>query len=145
VIAVLDATALIATLNDEPAGAEVLDVIRHRAAAISAANLAEAIDILVGRHHVDEALLRSVLGPVLGESVTVVAIDESIAWAAAAIRARRHHRSRSPLTLGDCLLLATAASHDGRVRTSDRDVIAAARAEGLEVIPLPDSAGRRPS
>ncbi len=144
-IEVLDANALIATLNDEPAGPEVLDVIRHGAAVISAANLAEAIDVLVRRHRVDEALLRSVLGPVLGESVTVVAIDEAIAWAGAAIRARRYHRARSPLSLGDCLLLATAASRDGRVRTSDRDLIAAARAEDVEVIPLPDSTGRRPS
>lgn len=144
-IDVLDASALIATLNDEPSGSEVLAVIRQGAAAISGANLAEAIDILVRRHRVDEPLLRSILGPVLDESVTVVAVDESIAWAGAAIRARRYHRSRSPLSLGDCLLLATAATREGRVRTSDRDVIAAARAEGLEVIPLPDSAGRRPS
>jgi predicted nucleic acid-binding protein len=48
------------------------------------------------------------------------------------------------LSLADCFLLATASRLGAAVATSDPAVAATARAESLELVGLPDSAGRRP-
>jgi rRNA-processing protein FCF1 len=57
---------------------------------------------------------------------------------------RRYHRTRAPLSLADCLLLAAARGAQAIVATADRPLAGAARAEGIEVAALPDSRGRRP-
>lgn len=141
--AVLDAFALIALALDEPAAAEVEATVRRGDCSVSAVNLAEAIDQL-GRVHgrsVDE--LRGAFAPVLGEAISVVAADEAVAWRAAELRRRHYRRRQSELSLADCVALSTACPSD-RLATSDPPLARAARAEGIDVLALPDTAGRRP-
>lgn len=139
---VLDAYALGALLLDEPAAAEVEAVVRDDAA-ISSVNLAEALDVALRIHGLPVDRVQEAVEPLLATSVAVLWPTEREAWGAAHIRARYYHRRENPLSLADCLLLATAADTDG-VATADPGVARAARDEGIRVIALPDSSGARP-
>lgn len=140
---VLDAFALVALALDEPAASEVESALRRGDCTVSAVNLAEALDQLgrVHRHARDD--LHGAFAPVLGESLSVLAADEVIAWRAAELRRRHYRRRGSELSLADCVALATAHPGD-RLATADPPLARAARAEGIEVLALPDTEGRRP-
>jgi uncharacterized protein with PIN domain len=140
----LDAFALIALLRDEPAADEVETILRRGEAAMSAVNLAEALDVLQRVDGIDRARLDTLTGPLIRESLALLAVDERTARDGADIRARRYHRTRAPLSLADCLLLAAARGAQAVVATADRPLASAARAEEIEVAALPDSRGRRP-
>ena len=140
----LDAFALVALLRDEPAADEVETILRRGDAAMSAVNLAEALDVLQRVDEVDRARLDAVTGPLINESVKLLVVDEPTARDGADVRARRYHRTRSPLSLADCLLLAAALQARAAVATADRPLARAAQAEGIEITALPDSRGRRP-
>jgi uncharacterized protein with PIN domain len=140
----LDAFALIALLRDEPAADEVETILRRGEAAMSAVNLAEALDVLQRVDGVDRARLDALTGPLIRESLALLAVEEQTARDGADIRARRYHRTRAPLSLADCLLLAAARGAQAVVATADRPLASAARAEEIEVAALPDSRGRRP-
>lgn len=140
----LDAFALIALLRDEPAADEVEAILRRGEAAMSAVNLAEALDVLQRVDGVDRARLDALTGPLIRESLALLAVEERTARDGADIRARRYHRTRAPLSLADCLLLAAARGAQAVVATADRPLASAARAEEIEVAALPDSRGRRP-
>lgn len=131
----LDAFALIALLADEPAADQVERLLRRGEAAITVINLAEAVDVLQRVQKIGRERLDAVLDPLLGEPLQLLGIDLLIALAAADIRARRYHRTRSPLSLADCVLLAAAAPGDS-VATADEALIRAARAEGIAVTRL---------
>jgi PIN domain nuclease of toxin-antitoxin system len=142
-VIVLDAYALVALLGDEAAAPEVDSLLRQSRAAISSVNLAEAIDVACRVHDLRESDLRLSVEPLLHDRLDMVIADEEQAWRAAGLRVRHYDRQRSPLSLADCFLLASAATGDG-VATSDEPVARAARAEGVDVVALPDSRGRRP-
>ncbi len=114
----LDAFALIALLADEPAADQVEGLLRRGDAVITAINLAEAVDVLQRVQRIARDRLDGLLDPLLGEPLQLLGIDLLIALAAADIRARRYHRTRSPLSLADCVLLAAAAAGDS-VATAD--------------------------
>jgi predicted nucleic acid-binding protein len=76
------------------------------------------------------------------ESLTLVAVDERLARDGASLRARHYHRTRSALSLADCVLLAAASG--AALATADAPLARAARGEQIEVHALPDSRGRRP-
>jgi uncharacterized protein with PIN domain len=140
----LDAFVLIALLRDEPAADEVETILRRGEAAMSAVNLAEALDVLQRVDGVDRPRLDALTGPLIRESLALLAVDERTARDGADIRARRYHRTRAPLSLADCLLLAAARGTQAVIATGDRPLAGAARAEEIEVTALPDSRGRRP-
>lgn len=107
-------------------------------------NLAEAIDQL---HRVGGAQLSDVLDAVRTlVPGTISLIEPTLAHAAraAAIRARRYHRTRNALSLADCFALAVTADN-GTLATADGPLLRAARAEGTAVIALRDSRGKRAS
>ncbi|MFN8176110.1 MAG: PIN domain-containing protein [Solirubrobacteraceae bacterium] len=139
----LDAFALVALALDEPAAGEVEALIRRGTCSVSAVNLAEALDQLGRVHGHTQEALRAAFGPILGEAVVVLGVDEPTAWASAELRRRHHRRRHSELSLADCVALATAAAA-GAIATADPPLAAAARAEGIDVIALPDSEGRVP-
>jgi ribonuclease VapC len=139
----LDAFALIALLRDEPAADEVETILRRGEAAMSAVNLAEALDVLQRVDGIDRARVDTLTGPLIRESLALLAVDERAARDGADIRARRYHRTRAPLSLADCLLLAAARGAQAVVATADRPLASAARAEEIEVAALPDRRGRR--
>ncbi len=74
----------------------------------------------------------------------VVAADEEIGLQAGKLHARLYDRSKCPLSLADCIALATALALDQSLATSDPALTAAAHGEGVEVIALPDRRGVRP-
>jgi ribonuclease VapC len=141
----LDAFALISLLRDEPAADEVETILRRGGAAMTAVNLAEALDVLQRVDGVERARLEALTGPLVHESLVLIAVDERVARDAADLRARHYHRTQAPLSLADCLLLAAARGSAGIIATADRPLAAAALAEGVEVAALPDSGGHRPA
>jgi len=142
-VIVLDAYALGALLLDEPAAAEVEAMLRDDEAGISSVNLAEALDVALRIYGLPGDRVREALDPLLAASVAVLWPTEREAWRAAEIRSRHYHRRTNPLSLADCLLLATVTHADG-VATADPGVARVARDEGIHLVPLPDSSGRRP-
>lgn len=132
----LDAYALIALLADEPAADDVETLVRRGGAAITAVNLAEALDVLQRVEGIARERLDELTGPLLAERIKLVEVDERIARAAADIRARRYHRTRAPISLADCLLLAATGASDA-LATADQPLIRTARAEHVRVVTLP--------
>jgi predicted nucleic acid-binding protein len=132
----LDAFALIALLADEPAAEKVESLIRRGGAAITTVNLAEALDVLQRVEGVPRKRLEELTVPLLDEQIRLQAVDELMARDAADIRARRYHRTRSPLSLADCILLAATRRGDS-LATADRPLLRAAEAEGIDVVALP--------
>jgi len=128
----LDAFALIALLADEPAADEVEAVLRGGEAAMTAVNLAEALDVLQRVQGISFERLQALTTPLVGERIRLLPIDEPIARRAADIRARRYHRTSAPLSLADCILLAATGESD-RLATADGSLIRVAEAENVQV------------
>jgi PIN domain nuclease of toxin-antitoxin system len=128
----LDAFALIALLTDEPAAETVEVLLRRGDAAMTVVNLAEALDVLRRIEKIPADRLEALTAPLLSKYVELRPIDESIARRAADIRARRYHRSRSALSLADCILLAAVERSDS-LATADEPLLRAARTEGVSV------------
>jgi len=128
----LDAFALIALLAGEPAADEVEMLLRGGEAAMTAVNLAEALDVLQRVQGIPRERLQEVTDPLVGERMKLLPVDERIARDAADIRARRYHRTRAPLSLADCILLAAAGESDA-LATADGPLIRVAEAENVQV------------
>jgi PIN domain nuclease of toxin-antitoxin system len=132
----LDAFALIALLAGEPAADQVEALLRSDEAAITAVNLAEALDVLQRVQGIASERLEEVTTPLVGERMKLIPLDERIARDAADVRARRYHRTRAPLSLADCILLAATGKSDA-LATADGPLIRAAEAESIQVRKLP--------
>jgi PIN domain nuclease of toxin-antitoxin system len=128
----LDAFALIALLAGEPAADEVEMLLRGGEAAMTAVNLAEALDVLQRVQGIPRERLQEVTAPLVGERMKLLPIDERIARDAADVRARRYHRTRAPLSLADCILLAATGESDV-LATADGPLIRVAEAENVQV------------
>ena len=144
---VLDAHAIVALLTAEPAAAEVETILRNRGArsVISAANLAEVIDVLVrlkGRT-IDE--VNEKVDWLVAGGLEVMPVDDAIGREAGRLHAVWYDRAKRPLSLADCVALATANALGDSIATADPPLAETARAEAREVVALPDAAGRRPS
>jgi len=139
----LDAYALLALLLDEPAADEVERLLRERQCAASVVNVAEAVDVSQRVHEVPGDEVKAALEPLFGDTMTVVSPREPEAWRAADLRRRYYDRRTRPLSLADCFLVAHASRGD-EVATADPPLAEVAIAEGISVVALPDSAGRRP-
>lgn len=109
-----------------------------------AACLSEVIDRMARVFGVEPPLLSQYLGALIDEALPVMPVDRRIAWRAGELHAAHYHRTRVPLSLADCLLLATAEPDD-EVASADGAVIATAKKLDLATIPLLDSKGERPS
>ena len=144
-LTVLDASALVAFFADEPARRQVEDLLHARPdSAIAAANLAEVVDVLVRRHGHDAEVVREKIDLLMVAGLEVEPVWLRVTWLATALRARHYHRTRSPVSLADCICIATAINLETDLATTDPALAAVARAAGVEVIALPDSEGRRP-
>lgn len=140
---VLDAYALIALLAGEPAADEVAALITAHTTTVAAANLGEAADRLGRVNGIAVERTRAVVETLQQSAdLRVRAIDARDAWRAAELRVTHYHRTRRPLSLADCLLLAVTGADD-QLATSDPHVLATASDEQIGWIDLPDSLGRR--
>jgi PIN domain nuclease of toxin-antitoxin system len=142
---VLDAYALIAFLLDEPAADEVgAELLKSDDARMSAVNLAEVVDHLIrvaGR--AEDAVSRS-LEWVVTDGLEVIPVDEPLAQLSGQLRARHYHHQRAAVSLADCVAVATSIDLDDSLATADPALAAVARKEGVSVLALPDTSGRRP-
>lgn len=132
----LDAYALVAFVAGGPAERDVRSLIRGGNCAIATVNLAEVFDVLERARQVPPERARGAIDPLLEGPVEPIALTVELAREAAEIRARHYHRRSRPLSLADCVLLASGASGDG-VATADPDVLAVAPLVDLEPIALP--------
>jgi len=142
-VILLDATALVGAFLGEPSADEVEALLRSGEIAIASANLAEVIDILVRVFGNDLNAVEAKLVPLIATTLPVVSLGEAEARRAAEIRIFHYDRRAAPLSLADCLLLGTAWVLGAGVATTDALVARTARSEGLEVVALRDSSGRR--
>lgn len=138
---ILDAYALVAFLRDEPAAEEVEQLLRRGDCAISSVNLAETVDQMIRRRKTPVSHLEMTLAAVIqGTGLNVLPFHELTSIRTGRLRADHYNRSSSPLSLADCALLATAATLPGSViATSDRAVLAAALAEGIDAVRMDSS------
>jgi len=137
-VTVLDASALIAYLLDEPARAEVGDLLRKRPPpSISAVNLEEVIDHLVRVKGRPAERVNDAIDLLLVSGLEVQPFWLPNARRSAALRSTFYDRSTSALSLADCACLATAVALRTDLATSDAPLARAARAVGVDVIELP--------
>ena len=142
-VLLLDAYPLIALLGDEPAAEEVAEILLTRDdVVITSVNLAECVDVLGRAKGWVVADVRHAVR-LVSDAIRVRPVDEVDAWYAAEIRRRYYDPQSNAISLSDCFLIAVGSLSSGIV-TSDPPVARAARAEGVPVIAVPDSAGVRP-
>lgn len=141
----LDAYAIIAILADEPASDEVAALLERDHCGVSAVNLTEAADVLARTRGIPVSRTRDAVGSLTDGPLTLLDVDERRAWRAAEIRARHYRRRTAEVSLADCILLASATPGRDSIATPDHPVVLAARAEGIAVLALTDSHGRRPT
>ena len=139
---VLDAQPVVTFLAGEPAADEIEELLR-REPVMSVANAAEVVDVLVRLRGFAAGEAQAVVLSFLDELAAPVPVSLEIALDAGAIRGAASHRHQLDVSLADCIAIATAGP-GGSVATSDPALATVARAEGVEVIALPDSRGRRP-
>jgi uncharacterized protein with PIN domain len=135
-----------AFIRDEPAADDVEAGLRDQSepSRISALNLAEIVDVMtrIFRSSMDDVL--ATIAVLEAGGLEIVPVDRSIGIHAARIHARYYDRSSSPLSMADCVALATAAAVGEPLATSDEPLAMAAAAVGVSTIGLPDSQGRLP-
>lgn len=120
----------------------------HKAAQtslISALNLAEIIDVMTRIYQRTPVETLDALSLLEAGGLRVLAVDGEIGIDAGQLHARHYDRRTSPLSMADCVALAMARSVGEPLATSDPPLAAAARAVGVEIVPLPDTDGRRPT
>ena len=138
---VLDAYAVLALLKDEPAAAPVRQLLhRDPDASVTVLGVAEVLDHLVrvaGASEEDAALDLAQLGLVEPHP-----LDAAVSMRAGLLRSRHYHRRVRAVSLADCVIAESARTASAPVVSSDPHLLDMCKAEGIDVMPLPDSHGR---
>jgi PIN domain nuclease of toxin-antitoxin system len=140
-VTVLDAYAVIAYLKAEPAAQEVRPLLDSGEGVLTAIGVAEVVDHLVrlvGTDEEDAALDLAQLGLLDG-----VVVDSGLGLAAGRLRARRYHRTRSPVSMADCIAAEAARRDSAMLATSDPHLLDLCRIEDISMIVLTASDGTR--
>lgn len=138
---VLDAFAVIALLRGEPAAEEVRRLLDAEDAQLTAVGVAEVVDRLarvVGVSEEEAALDLAQLG-----LAGATAVTSDLALRAGLLRARHHHRSDRAVSLADCIAAEEARVAGTALVTADPHLLDLCRDEGITMVPLPDTSGRR--
>ena len=145
-VTVLDAFAVLALLNGEPAAPEVRDLIEsgETTPTVSTLNLAEVFDQLVRVSAASPEQTHRALNLLELSGVRSHALTDAVARRAGELRAGHYHRSRNKVSMADCACAATAEALAMPLATADGALARMARAEGIPVVALADSRGRRP-
>jgi len=135
----------VAFFLDEPAAADVEAILRGaQGSTISALNLAEVVDVMARIFERPPNRTLDALAFLEHAGLRVMAVDAEIGLAAGALHARHYDRQTSPLSMADCVALATAMQLREPLATSDPPLALAAQVEEVRIVALPDSKGRRP-
>lgn len=132
-VVVLDTSAAIALLRNEPSAPQVEQLLRDAFSRIATVNAAEIVDVLVRVYGwtADDVVAGVEL---LSSVVEPVAPSLERAARAGELRAR-YFRHDQCVSLADCFVLATAEPGD-RIVTGDRTLATVAHDEGVEVVAL---------
>lgn len=136
----LDAYAVIAYLRGEAASDRVAELLA-KPTLVAAVNAAEVIDQLVRVWQRDRDDVEVALAMLGRTGLEIVDATETIAMAAGRLRATHYDRRSRPVSMADCFAAATALAAGDRLATSDPHLIDVLRAEGGEVVALPDCRG----
>lgn len=140
----LDAYGLIAFLAGGPARTEVENLLRAGNVGVAAVNLVEVLDVSQRVHGVAVTRSWSLLEPMVGQTMAVLSLEIDTALRAAQLRVAHYHGRRCPISLADCVLLASAGAAD-RIATPDPDVLAVAGRESIQTLTLPGGRDSIPS
>jgi PIN domain nuclease of toxin-antitoxin system len=144
-MATFDAAPLVGMLLAEPGASTIARVLAEAGtAAISTINLAEMIERVVRHGPATIAAIDDRIDLWRAGGLAVIPLSEQVAHRAASIRAAHFHARRAAVSLADCCAIALAEERDEPLATSDRAMLAVARACGVAVVPLPDSTGTVP-
>ena len=94
-VILLDAYAVLALAQGDEAADEVEEIVRSKHAAMSAANLFEVTDRLIRRYGWTPNQTSEQLGLLLRDVVSVLPLDEGVAWRGGVLRARHYHRTNT--------------------------------------------------
>jgi PIN domain nuclease of toxin-antitoxin system len=139
---VLDAYAVIAALVGERAQREVAPLMRE--GILCAPNASEVVDVCIRVHGNDERSVVERVEWLTGGGLEIVALDSALALYAGCLRARFYRRRQCEISHGDCFAIALARNRRAPIATADPALAVVARGEGVEVISLPGSDGKRP-
>ena len=131
---VLDASAAIAFLLDEPGAETVGSLLGSAGARMSTVNAAEVVDVLVRVHKGEPEAVIARVDELLSSVVEPAPPSLESATRAGELRAR-HFRRDQRISLADCFVLAVAEPGD-RIVTGDTTLADVARDEGIEVVML---------
>lgn len=138
---VLDAYAVLAFLQGEPAAGRVGSLVSNgNDAVLTVLGVAEVIDHLVRLVATDEE--EAVLDIAQLGLLAARPVEEAVAVRAGILRARHYHRRDRAVSLADCVVAATAEGAGAAVAASDPHLLDMCHAEGIDVLPLPDTHGR---
>ena len=142
---VYDATALISWMSSEVGADEVHDLISERGGRCSAVNLAEVIDCLSRSGRSTPERIVATITDLKTVGFGVEPCGFTLGARAGVLRATHYSRSTQPVSLADCIALATAEHLGATLVTSDAGLVAMAVSAGVDVHPIPNSSGVRPA
>lgn len=131
----LDSTAAIALLRDEPGADKVEELLRCARGRMSTFSAAEVVDVLIRRHGGQPDEIVSSVDQLCASAVQAVPGSLELATRAGELRARHFDRRRSRVSIADCFVLATARPGD-TIATGDKLLAAVAGDEGIDVVVL---------
>ena len=140
---VVDTGPIVSVMLDDPAAAEVSSALDGRECSVSVVNVFEVLDVLIRVHRAPVNDASEALDRFLADVARPIPATRALAERAALLRARHYQRRDRDVSFADCFAIA-AAMPDAEVATSDTAIARVARAEGLQVIALPNARGRRP-
>jgi predicted nucleic acid-binding protein len=107
-------------------------------------NLAEVVDVMTRIYERAFTRTSDALEFLEGGGLQVASVNAGIGAVVGKLHARHYDRKTSPLSMADCVALATALSLGEPLATSDPALAVAAQSEGVAVAALPDARGQRP-
>ncbi len=143
-MAIFDASPVVAALLGEPAGLFSGRMLADPGHAMCALNVAEVINRVSRFTGAPTSKVAAYVDLWIDAGLWIVPLDWSRAQRAAELRSVHYHRTRRAVSLADCGAIALAEQLGEELVTSDLAMIHVARAEGVAVLPVPDSSGRTP-
>lgn len=138
-VIVLDAYALEAFLNLEPAAQIVRDLISSgEQVVITGVNLGETVDRMI---RVNGAARDDLENDIVTLGITITGVDATVGFDAAALRANHYHRTRRAVSVADCCAAALALDREALLVSSDPALLGLMYDEGGRYLALPDSGG----
>jgi predicted nucleic acid-binding protein len=145
-MAIFGAEPLVAVLLGEPGGLVsgrmlAVETAEHAICSLNAAEVVSRVSRFSGEP-AEEVVAKMQVW--FDAGLRCVPLGWDRARRAAELRSVHYHRTRCAVSLADCGAIALAEQLDAELVTSDAAMIKVARAEGVAVLPVPDSSGRTP-